>query len=279
MKTQALFGKKKYGKLTKDIFVERSNKIHNNYYDYSLVSYKNTYQKIDIICPKHGIFKQVPKYHMGGSMCRKCSNEVKSEKTKYKWSDKETFILKENFPKYSIAHCSKILKLDRSTVKSKIIDLGLGEHIMPKKQQVAWGYKDITSERWYSIMSGAKNRNLEFDITIEDVWNLYLNQNKKCALTGWPVKYSKIREKTTASLDRIDSKKGYTKDNVQILHRLVNKLKLDSPQDVFLKMCLDIAKTHKNKKIIKKISHWEIDVWNDTEFPIYEDIIDSSSES
>ena len=37
--------------------IHRANKIHNNFYDYSnLKDHKSMHNKVDIICPKHGIF-------------------------------------------------------------------------------------------------------------------------------------------------------------------------------------------------------------------------------
>lgn len=44
---------------------------HNNYYDYSLVDYKNAHTKIKIICPIHGIFEQTPINHKRYG-CKKC---------------------------------------------------------------------------------------------------------------------------------------------------------------------------------------------------------------
>lgn len=60
-------------KLNKEIFIERSNKIHNNKFDYSLVEYKNTRTPVKIICPKCGIFEQVPHSHIKGIGCAKCN--------------------------------------------------------------------------------------------------------------------------------------------------------------------------------------------------------------
>lgn len=53
-------------KYNKDEFVRRANLVHNNIYDYSLSDYKNSRDKIDIICPKHGIFRQMPYNHLQG---------------------------------------------------------------------------------------------------------------------------------------------------------------------------------------------------------------------
>jgi hypothetical protein len=60
-------------KLTIDLFIEKARLIHGNKYDYSLVQYTNNRAKINIICPKHGIFVQVAKSHLSGAGCPKCS--------------------------------------------------------------------------------------------------------------------------------------------------------------------------------------------------------------
>jgi len=67
-------------KLTNEIIIKRSNKTHNNKYDYSLINYINNKTKIKIICPLHGIFKQSPLHHMNGVGCPKC-NMSKGEKS------------------------------------------------------------------------------------------------------------------------------------------------------------------------------------------------------
>ena len=59
--------------LTCEEFIEISNKIHNNKYEYSLVRYLNNLSNVEIICPIHGIFNQRPSNHMNGSGCKKCA--------------------------------------------------------------------------------------------------------------------------------------------------------------------------------------------------------------
>lgn len=56
-------------------FIEKSNLIHNNKYDYSKSEYVNGKTKTIIICKKHGEFKQSPLDHLNGYGCRKCANE------------------------------------------------------------------------------------------------------------------------------------------------------------------------------------------------------------
>ena len=63
--------------LTEEEFINRSNEIHGDKYDYSKVVYKNSKTKVTIICPVHGEFKQTPGMHLQGKGCAKCSNNVK----------------------------------------------------------------------------------------------------------------------------------------------------------------------------------------------------------
>jgi len=56
-------------------FIKRSNIIHNNKFDYSLIiTLNNVNDKVKIICPIHGIFEQVPAAHLGGYGCKECRN-------------------------------------------------------------------------------------------------------------------------------------------------------------------------------------------------------------
>lgn len=60
--------------------IERSNKIHNNKYNYDLVVYENNNSKVKIVCPKHGVFTQRISDHMLGRGCRLCKFSL-GEKT------------------------------------------------------------------------------------------------------------------------------------------------------------------------------------------------------
>lgn len=60
-------------KITTEIFITRANIVHNNKYDYSKTIYIKAIEKVDIICPEHGVFKQAPNQHILGDGCKKCS--------------------------------------------------------------------------------------------------------------------------------------------------------------------------------------------------------------
>lgn len=65
--------------ITTESFIDRSNIIQYNKYDYSITEYININKPVCIICPKHGEFWQKPKYHLEGKGCPHCK-ESKLEK-------------------------------------------------------------------------------------------------------------------------------------------------------------------------------------------------------
>lgn len=105
-------------------------------------------------------------------------------------------------------------------------------------------YKGINelSGRFYSVIrSRAKLKGHEFSVSLEFLYNLYLSQNKQCALTGLPLEINK-RGRSTASLDRKDSSIGYTHINVQWVHRDINKMKMDLDENRFFDLCRLVTK-------------------------------------
>ncbi len=92
---------------------------------------------------------------------------------------------------------------------------------------------EITMKDFGRIRYGAKKRNLIFDITMEQMWSTFVMQNGKCAISGVSLIFDKKNILGDASLDRIDSDKGYTVDNIQWVHKDLNKMKLDMPEKEF----------------------------------------------
>jgi very-short-patch-repair endonuclease len=66
-----------------DEFIEKSNVIHNDKYDYSLVKYINNKSKVRIICNKHGEFEQTPSSHLSYNGCPKCGNKCGLKENKW----------------------------------------------------------------------------------------------------------------------------------------------------------------------------------------------------
>lgn len=106
------------------------------------------------------------------------------------------------------------------------------------------GYMDISG--WYlsNIKQGADTRKLEFSVDIKYLWELFINQNKKCFYTGREIGFvSKIKDRglQTASLDRINNNKGYVTDNLCWVHREINIFKSKNNHQHFIDLCKEIS--------------------------------------
>ena len=91
----------------------------------------------------------------------------------------------------------------------------------------------------------ARRKKIEYDVSGEYLWKLYQNQSGKCAYTGRNITFANdYRNKwqdQTASLDRIDSTKGYVEGNVQWVHKKVNAMKWEYSDQEFLQVCRDVV--------------------------------------
>lgn len=97
-------------------------------------------------------------------------------------------------------------------------------------------YKDISAKYFYRLKECAKNRNIDFNIKIEDIWNQYLKQNKKCYFSNLDIFFipnsSKLSTQT-ASVDRINPKLPYNIDNIVIVHKRINVMKHNMTNEEF----------------------------------------------
>lgn len=109
--------------------------------------------------------------------------------------------------------------------------------------------------------SGAKERGLEWNISDQYLWNLFQKQLGECALSGVELAFSEqssgkeARSNTTASLDRIDSSKGYIEGNVQWIHKNINKMKMDFDQKQFIEVCQKITLYQNLDERTRKYQH------------------------
>jgi hypothetical protein len=107
------------------------------------------------------------------------------------------------------------------------------------------GFKGLHEEMaisWFNkFKSSAASRGYEFHLTPEIIWRLYLQQGKKCNLSGIPIGFSGKAINNTTSIDRIDNSLGYTEENVQLLHVKINMMKHALDQDEFISLCKKVA--------------------------------------
>lgn len=101
--------------------------------------------------------------------------------------------------------------------------------------------KNVTGMYFQKIRKSAEKRNIPFAITREEMDDVFQQQNGKCRYLGLPLSFETHGKKGTASLDRINSKLGYTKDNIQWVHKDVNTIKWDLSHEDFVRICKTIS--------------------------------------
>lgn len=107
---------------------------------------------------------------------------------------------------------------------------------MIKSKNPSWkGFGNISGKFFSKLKREAIKRNIIFDISFEYLDELYTKQKHKCNLTGLDIEIKTKNQ--TASLDRINSAKGYIEGNVQWVHKDINMMKRIYNQDYFISMC------------------------------------------
>lgn len=145
--------------------------------------------------------------------------------------------------------CGDVTRIVRGNLKRNP-SCGCLKHRKASNNPGWTGHGDISGYMWARIRHQAyrKSRTLPFTITLEYVWDLYQKQEGKCALTGWPITVelsSKQKSTRTASLDRIDSSRGYEPGNVQWVHKDVNQMKWTLSAERFIEVCKVVAERFK----------------------------------
>lgn len=87
------------------------------------------------------------------------------------------------------------------------------------------------------IKNSAKQRGIEFSLTLGDLHDLTIPIT--CPVLGIPLKKNRGRQSDNSiSVDRIDSNKGYSKDNIIIVSWRANFLKSNSSLDEMKKLVI-----------------------------------------
>jgi hypothetical protein len=107
-------------------------------------------------------------------------------------------------------------------------------------------YNQLKLSWFYTFQRGAEARGIKWDIEVEEVWKLYEEQDKVCKLSGLPIGWADIGRNHTASIDRIDSNKGYVLSNIQLVHKDVNVMKSKYDQNYFISTCQLVAKRNED---------------------------------
>lgn len=152
--------------------------------------------------------------------------------------------------------CGKIVKLATNCLTSGNNKTCGDKKIHPKQSEYCG---EIPMPHITNTKQNAIKRNLEFTVSPEYLWQLFLQQNRKCSLSGVNLYFTTHSnasvgrsKETNASLDRIDSSKGYTEDNVQWVHKDLNRMKWSKTDDEFITWCNRVKSWQDRGKILDR---------------------------
>lgn len=179
-----------------------------------------------------------------GRICANCGNEFVGYHTKKFCSDE---CIKDHRRKNGIVCETHCLKCGKELV-------GVQMKFCSVKCKTTYNTKYLYGSRYcntyYSTLTGyikhllSLKKNIRSALSEEFIASLYEKQDGMCALTG--LKMTTVRGSgrisTNMSLDRIDSSKGYTEDNVQLVCVFANTLKSDKTLDELYYFCERILK-------------------------------------
>jgi hypothetical protein len=125
--------------------------------------------------------------------------------------------------------------------------------------QRAWkGHGELSRHYFHHVRLRAQRDDIVFNLTIEDAWDLFVTQDRRCALSGVEINFGRYRPAATdrrrgdwprlntASLDRVDSGDGYVLGNVQWVHKELNRMKGALSANEFVALCTSVVE-HANQ--------------------------------
>ena len=95
--------------------------------------------------------------------------------------------------------------------------------------------RDIDS-KLKNLCTKARNRNKEFCLIDQDIFDLWEEQEGQCVYSKLPL-VALANQFNTVSLDRIDSSIGYVVGNIQLVCAAINKMKQEYTEEVFILFC------------------------------------------
>ena len=99
----------------------------------------------------------------------------------------------------------------------------------------------------------ARKMNFDYDITLSDLLELWIQQQGRCAVTGVVMSFESgdLQNKNAyaCSVDRRDNEQGYTVDNVRLLTHWANNAKSTWPDYMFEVMITEIVNNRKTSVV------------------------------
>lgn len=157
----------------------------------------------------------------GQFYCKKCNTWKNSE---------DWYYTKKTIRDSMCKSCRKDYRKDAKKMFMKDYYRENREHYLELHKK--WREENVEKKLWHSCRSSAKRRNMEFNLSVEDIIVPEI-----CPVLGIPLDihaekgkgkgYDWSKNPYRPSVDRINSKKGYTKDNICVISWRANTLKSD----------------------------------------------------
>lgn len=111
------------------------------------------------------------------------------------------------------------------------------------------GMGELRGTYYSRLRRMAEKRNLEFSVSLKELWELFLKQKGLCALTGVAIGFGRVyyANETTASPDRIDNSKGYISGNIRWVLKDINMIRGSYDSEYFIKLCNLVAQQNPRK--------------------------------
>ena len=100
----------------------------------------------------------------------------------------------------------------------------------------------LATMRYRKQKYNAGKRNLAWRLDKEKTIDM-IAESKTCAISGIPLMFE-IGHPDVPSIDRKNSRHGYTKSNIQVTSARINIMKGEMDQDEFVKTCRQIMEFH-----------------------------------
>ena len=214
-------------------------------------------------CPKCGNIQQYSdKYHLQratntNALCSSCSKHLPSKKRRdlsgHRYGHLTVLSLLEQRNGHQYwqckCDCGNESVVRHTHLTGHLVRTCGCSHITLNDKHPHWkGCGEISGSYFNIVKTGAKKRKLKFSLTIEEMWSKFLGQDRKCVFTGEVLTFCKRQNDRsgTASLDRIDSFKGYVPGNIQWVHKQINWMKRDMSDCEFIAYCKRIADYRKD---------------------------------
>lgn len=149
-------------------------------------------------------------------------------------------------------------RLNRRSFCSRACSVRYGNKMSPKggianfKGKIGNRSDEFTPFRYY--YKHAKKRYKEFSLNIQDLKEQWELQESTCPYSGIILELrthsKKVQGLNQASLDRIDSSKGYVKGNIQWVSTNINYMKGQLSHEETLELCRMIAENYTKNNVI-----------------------------